>query len=107
MAYDISGSQSSEEVMIPDLKTMELASIAALVYELRQRIGLSQEKFAAKLGVTFSTVSGWECQKSVPSPLAFSQVREFLKKMDERGAALLECYFSENNTAQVTTYGAK
>jgi putative transcriptional regulator len=31
-----------------------------LVRELRQRTGLTQEKFAAKLGVTFPTINRWE-----------------------------------------------
>ncbi|HEY9897487.1 MAG TPA: hypothetical protein V6D34_19085 [Candidatus Sericytochromatia bacterium] len=29
------------KAMTPDLKAIELASVAALVYELRQRVGLS------------------------------------------------------------------
>lgn len=74
----------------------ELASIAALVCELRQRVGLSQEKFAAKLGVTFSTVSRWERQKAMPSPMAFSRMRELLEKMGDRGQDLLTKYFPED-----------
>jgi putative transcriptional regulator len=79
--------------MTPDPKAIELSSIAALVYELRQRVGLSQEKFAAKLGVTFSTVSRWERQKAMPSPMAFDRMRELLEKMGDRGTDLLEEYF--------------
>lgn len=81
------------KAMTPDPKAIELASVAALVYELRQRVGLSQEKFAAKLGVTFSTVSRWERQKAMPSPMAFDRVRELLEKMGDRGTDLLEQYF--------------
>lgn len=81
--------------MTPDAKTIELANIAALVYELRQRVGLSQEKFAAKLGVTFSTVSRWERQKAMPSPMAFDRMRKLLEKMGDCGADLLERYFPE------------
>lgn len=79
--------------MTPAPKTTDLASIAALVYELRQRVGLSQEKFAAKLGVTFSTVSRWERQKAMPSSMAFDRMRELLEKMGDRGTDLLEQYF--------------
>lgn len=73
-----------------------LASIAALVCELRQRVDLSQEKFAAKLGVTFSTVSRWERQKAMPSPMAFDRMRELLEKMGDRGQDLLTKYFPED-----------
>lgn len=79
--------------MTKDPKMTDLASIAALVCELRKRVGLSQEKFAAKLGVTFSTVSRWERQKAMPSPMAFDRMRELLEKMGDRGTDLLERYF--------------
>ncbi|XGV97792.1 MAG: helix-turn-helix domain-containing protein [Leptolyngbya sp. BL-A-14] len=75
---------------------MELNDVALLVQALRQRVGLSQEKFAAKLGVTFSTVSRWERQRAMPSPMAFDRMRELLEKMGDRGADLLEKYFPEN-----------
>ncbi len=75
---------------------MELSDVALLVQALRQRVGLSQEKFAAKLGVTFSTVSRWERQRAMPSPMAFDRMRELLEKMGDSGADLLEKYFPEN-----------
>jgi len=40
------------------------------VGELRSKLGLNQEQFAAKIGVTISTVNRWESGKSKPSPLA-------------------------------------
>jgi len=82
--------------MTTDMKATELASVAALVHELRQRVGLSQEKFAAKLGVTFSTVSRWERQRAMPSPMAFDRMKELLEKMDDRGVDLLKKYFPES-----------
>jgi DNA-binding transcriptional regulator YiaG len=82
--------------MRPDGKAMELSDVALLVQALRQRVGLSQEKFAAKLGVTFSTVSRWERQRAMPSPMAFDRMRELLEKMGDSGADLLEKYFPEN-----------
>lgn len=42
--------------------------------ELRSKLGLTQEQFAAKVGVTFSTVNRWESSKSKPSPLAIRQI---------------------------------
>jgi putative transcriptional regulator len=67
--------------MPPAPEISELANVAALVRELRWRLGLSQEKFAAKLGVTFSTVSRWERERTMPSPMAFDRMRELLAKM--------------------------
>ena len=40
------------------------------IKELRLRLGLSQEKFANKLGVSVFTVARWESSKSRPSQLA-------------------------------------
>ena len=36
------------------------ADISRLVRELRKRTGLTQEKFAAKLGVTYPIINRWE-----------------------------------------------
>jgi transcriptional regulator with XRE-family HTH domain len=49
------------------------ADIPRLVRELRERTGLTQEKFAAKLGVTFPTINRWENCRAKPSPLALKQ----------------------------------
>ena len=70
-------------------------AVAALVRELRTRVGLSQEKFAAKLGVSFSTVSRWEHHRAMPSPLVLERIRELVEKLGERGQDLLEQYFPE------------
>ena len=69
--------------------------MAEMVREVRKRIGLSQEKFAAKLGVSFSTINRWEHHRAVPSPLALKQIRDLLERMGDRGQDLLERYFLE------------
>jgi putative transcriptional regulator len=69
------------------------ANIIRLVRELRQRTGLSQEKFAAKLGVTFPTINRWENGRAKPSPLAMQRIEEMLQRMGERGADLLLEHF--------------
>ncbi|GAB4335839.1 MAG: hypothetical protein Kow0089_05770 [Desulfobulbaceae bacterium] len=66
-----------------------------LVRELRQRMGLSQEKFAARLGVTFSTISRWENGRARPSPLALKQVEDLLRSMGEQGKDLLREFFPD------------
>ena len=73
-------------------------AVAEMVREVRQRVGLSQEKFAAKLGVSFSSVSRWEHQRAMPSPLALERIRELVEKLGDRGQDLLEQYFPEEAT---------
>jgi putative transcriptional regulator len=63
--------------------------IPRLVRELRERTGLTQEKFAAKLGVTFPTINRWENGRSKPSPLAMQKIEELLKTMGHKGKDLL------------------
>ena len=71
------------------------ADIPQLIRELRQRTGLTQEKFAAKLGVTFPTINRWENGRAKPSPLAMKQVEDLLRSMGDKGADLLESGFFE------------
>ncbi len=70
--------------------------ISRLVRELRERTGLSQEKFAARLGVTFPTINRWENGKAKPSPLGLKQIEDLLKDLGKRGSDLLEEYFSKD-----------
>lgn len=75
--------------------------IAELIREVRQQLGLSQEKLAARLGVSFRTVNRWENRRAVPSALALKQIEEVLKQMSHssnaavrsRGQDLLARYF--------------
>ena len=55
------------------------------VKELRQRLGLSQDKLAALLGVAPYTVRRWESGKSQPSPLALKQLNQLAKPDEEKG----------------------
>ncbi len=67
--------------------------ISRLVRELRVRTALTQEKFAAKLGVTYPTINRWENGKAKPSPLALKQIEELLRTMGEQGEDLLDEFF--------------
>ena len=40
---------------------------AGIIREVRTRLGLTQEKFAARLGVTLPTINRWESGKKAPS----------------------------------------
>ncbi|MFA6915377.1 MAG: helix-turn-helix transcriptional regulator [Parachlamydiales bacterium] len=50
--------------------------ISLKVREIRLEMGLTQEQFAAKLGVSFPTVNRWENQKAKPSPLAYQKLQK-------------------------------
>jgi putative transcriptional regulator len=69
------------------------ANIPRFIRELRKRTGLTQEKFAAKLGVTFPTINRWENGRTKPSPLARQKIEELLRKMGASGNDLLKRLF--------------
>ena len=71
------------------------ADIPRLVRTLRERTGLTQEKFAAKLGVTFPTINRWENGRAKPSPLALKQIEGMLRNLGKRGQDLLEEFFGK------------
>jgi putative transcriptional regulator len=56
--------------------------IPALIKELRERLGLTQEQFAQKVGVTYSTVNHWENGKRTPQPYLAQRLRELKEELD-------------------------
>lgn len=50
--------------------------ISRRVREIRIEMNLTQEQFAAKIGVSFPTVNRWENQKAKPSPLAYQKLQK-------------------------------
>lgn len=71
-------------------------NIPRLVRELRKRTGLTQEKFAAILGVTLPTINRWENGRVKPSPLALQRIEDLLRELGDQGSDLLEKYFGVN-----------
>lgn len=65
---------------------MQQPEIGQLIRELRQLMGLTQEQFAAELGVTYPTVNRWENGHATPSPMAMKLIEQKLKEMDEQNA---------------------
>jgi DNA-binding transcriptional regulator YiaG len=59
--------------------------IPALVRELRQRLALTQEQFAQRVGVTYSTVNHWENGKRVPLPFLVKRLVEMKEELDSPG----------------------
>jgi putative transcriptional regulator len=56
--------------------------IPALIKELRERLDLTQEQFAQKVGVTFSTINHWENGKRTPQPYLVRRLRELKEELD-------------------------
>jgi len=55
-----------------------------MIKELRAALGLTQEQFAGRVGVTFSTVNRWENGKGKPSPLAMKRIDELRKELERK-----------------------
>ena len=64
-----------------------------LVREMRKRLRLTQEEFAAHLGVTYISINRWENAKTRPSKMAKRLLKTLLVEMGDRGSDLLEQYF--------------
>lgn len=55
--------------------------VGNLIRELRRLTQLTQEQFAAVLGVTFGTINRWENGRMQPSPLALRQIQSVLNEL--------------------------
>ncbi len=53
--------------------------LSEMVKALRGQLELTQEQFAAKIGVTWSTVNRWENGRGKPSPLAMRAIQDLAK----------------------------
>ncbi len=73
----------------------ESKDLGRLVKSLRELLGLSQEKLAAKLGVTFSSVNRWENGHTKPSPLAMKQIEAIVLELGAKGKPLHDEYFAD------------
>ncbi|PLZ95524.1 transcriptional regulator [Fischerella thermalis CCMEE 5268] len=80
--------------------------VSHLIRQLRQLTALSQEQFAATLGVAYCTVNRWENGHIQPSALALKQIKTMLKELkdspeiahQEWSQILLEQYFPETES---------
>jgi len=57
-------------------------NIPKLVKELRERLGLTQEQFAQKVGVTYGSVNHWENGKRRPHPFLVRRLLEIKGELD-------------------------
>ena len=55
-------------------------SLGSEIKEVRVSLGMSQTKFAEKVGVTFVTVSRWEKDKNQPHDAFLAKIRRLGEK---------------------------
>lgn len=72
---------------------------SALIKELRQRLGLSQEKLAARLRVSLPTINRWEKGKTRPDAMALHVVEQFVRHLGDDYRDLHEAYFAQEADA--------
>ncbi len=61
---------------------MKNEALPALVKELRKRLDLTQEQFAQRVGVSYSTVNHWENGKRTPLPFLAKRLLEMKQELD-------------------------
>jgi len=54
------------------------------IKSIREKLNLTQEQLAHKLGVSWATVARWERGKGEPSPLARKAIDDLLKETEEK-----------------------
>lgn len=75
---------------------MNQPEIGKLIRELRLEIGLTQEKFAAALGIAYPTISRWENNRAQPSPMALKLIEKMLLRLGDRGKKLITKHFPKD-----------
>jgi putative transcriptional regulator len=76
----------------PNPASLQQPELGDLIRDLRQALGLTQEKFAAQVGVSFPTVNRWENKRATPSPLAMEKIAAMVKQVRKSGTDLVEKY---------------
>lgn len=73
MKGDLTSDMSSDILSVMDIKS------------IREGLGLTQEEFARKIGVSWSTVARWERGKAKPSLLAQRALHDLLRNKKSKG----------------------
>ncbi len=83
------------ERTLKNIRVINQQEFSEFIGELRRSTGLTQEKFAAFLGVTYPTINRWENGRTTPSPMAMQLIEQKLLQMGERGSDLRERYLAK------------
>ncbi|MBD2034251.1 helix-turn-helix transcriptional regulator [Leptolyngbya sp. FACHB-321] len=84
-----------------DYAGIEQPAIGQLIRALRHTLQLTQEKFAAQLGVSFPTINRWENGHATPSPLALKQIELLLHQLAASPAMTLRAPSQANRGKDV------
>jgi putative transcriptional regulator len=76
------------------------SEVGKFIRELRLLTELTQEQFAAALGVTYPTINRWENGRAKPSPLAMEKIEQKLRDLGEPGQDLKQKYFGEQRSGR-------
>jgi len=60
---------------------MKNKDVPDLIKELREKLDLTQEQFAQKVGVTFSTINNWEKGTRTPHPFLFQRLLQMAEEV--------------------------
>jgi DNA-binding transcriptional regulator YiaG len=66
--------------------------VGQIIHDLRLAFKLTQEQFAATVGVTYTTINRWENGRSKPSPMAMKLIEQKLDEVGSQGQDLLAKY---------------
>jgi len=78
------------------------SEISKLINELRNRLGISQEKLAQRMGVSLPTIIRWEKGKTKPDTLGLNAIKQFVQQLGADYKDLYEQYFpKESETPQL------
>ncbi len=69
--------------------------ISRLIIDLRQRLGISQEKLAAQLRVSLPTINRWEKGKTRPDAMALHVIEQYLQRLGPDYNDLHRRYFGD------------
>lgn len=81
------------------MSVTQAVQIADMVRETRQHLGLTQEEFALKLGVSYQSVNRWENGRTKPLPIAINRIKQILSSTGDQGFDLLLKYFPDDAIA--------
>ncbi len=85
--------------ILKNMRVINPQELSQFIRELRQSTGLTQEQFAAFLGVTYPTINRWENGRTKASPMAMKLIEQKLLEMGERGSDLRERYLAKCSDA--------
>ncbi len=60
---------------------MKNKDVSKLIKELRDKLDLTQEQLAQKVGVTFSTINNWEKGTRTPHPFLFQKLLDIAREI--------------------------